>query len=101
MVLRRDLDAPGAQVHHRMIGAMMAEVELVSLAPQRQPDQLMAEADAEHRLFAQHARDGSVSVRQRRWVAGSVREENSVRVVREYLLCARRRRDDLHAKAGR
>src|ERR1700689_1515919 len=50
VVLRRDLDAPRAQIHHRMIGAMMAEVELVGLAAERQPKQLMSETDAEHRL---------------------------------------------------
>src|SRR5208282_2342999 len=101
MVLRGDLDAPRAEIHHRMIGAMMAEIELVSLAAQRQPDQLMTKADAEHRLLAQHARDGSVSIWQRRRITGSVRQENSVGVVRQYLLSARRRRDHLNPKAGR
>src|ERR1700735_1799024 len=57
MVLRGDLDAPRAKIHHRMIRAMMPEIELVGLAAQRQPEQLMPEADAEHRLLPQNARD--------------------------------------------
>src|ERR1700723_62647 len=85
VVLRRDLDPPRAEIHHRMICAMMPEIEFVGLAAERQPQQLMPEADAEYRLLAQNARDGSVSVRQRRGVAGSVRQENTVGIVREYL----------------
>ena len=34
---------------HRVVGAVVAELELVGLAAQRQPEDLVAEADAEHR----------------------------------------------------
>src|SRR5208337_2448664 len=61
MVLRGDLDAPRPQIHHGMISAMMPEIKLVGLAAQRQPQKLMPQTDAEHRLLAQNARDGSVS----------------------------------------
>src|ERR1700675_3937897 len=101
VVLRSDLDAPRAQIHHRMIRAMMPKIELVSLPAQRQPQQLMPEANAEHRLLAQNARGGSVSVRQRSRVPRSVREKHAGGIVREYLLRGRRRRDHLYAKSGR
>src|SRR5271170_3432406 len=84
-----------------MIRAMMPEVELVGLTAERQPQQLMPEADAEHRLFAQNARDRSVSVRQRRRIARTVRQKNSVGIVREYLIRSRGRRNHVDAKTGR
>ena len=61
----------------------------------------MAEADAEHRLLAENARDGSVRVRQRRRIAGTVGKKNPVGIVREDLLRGRRRGQHLDAKAGR
>ena len=101
MVLRGDLDPPRAQIHHGVICAMMPKIELVSLPAQRQPQQLMPETNAEHRFLAKNARDGSVSVRQRRRIARPVREKHSVGIVREYLLCSRRRGNHFDAKSGR
>ena len=40
----------------------------------------MAQANAENRLLAQNARDGSVSVRQRGGIGRSVRQKNPIRV---------------------
>ena len=49
VVLAGDHHAAGGEVLHRMIGAVMAELHLHGLRTARQPQQLMAEADAEHR----------------------------------------------------
>src|SRR5271163_1364511 len=61
----------------------------------------MPQTDAEYRLLAEHACDGSVSVRQRRGVAGSVRQKNSVGIMRKNLFGSCGRRKHLDAKAGR
>ena len=42
-----------------MIRAMMAEIQFVGFSAEREAENLMPEADAEHRLLAEHARDGS------------------------------------------
>ena len=52
MVLAGDLHLPGRQILHRLVGAAMAALQLVCLRTQRQGQQLMAEADAEHRHAA-------------------------------------------------
>ena len=52
MVLAGDLDLAGGQVLDRVVGAMMAERHLLRPAAERQPQHLMAEADAEHRRAA-------------------------------------------------
>ena len=50
VVVRRDLDLAGRQLLYRMIAAVVSELQLVGLAAEREPDQLMAQADAEDRL---------------------------------------------------
>src|SRR6267378_3952979 len=70
MILRSYFHPARPQIHHRMIRAMMTEVELVGFATQRQSQQLMTKTDPEYRFLSEHVRDGSVSVRQRcriRW----------------------------------
>ena len=41
VVLRRNLDSSGAEVHDRMIRPMMAELQLIALEPQRETENLM------------------------------------------------------------
>src|SRR3569623_438973 len=100
VVLRRDLDLAGRLVEHRMIAAVMAEAELQRLRAEREPEDLVAEADAEHRLAARHQflarRD---AVRHRRRIARAVREEEAVRAERERFFRRRRRGDDGDARA--
>lgn len=50
VILRSDLDAPGSQVFHGLIPAVMAEGEFVSPATKRKPHQLMAETDSKNRI---------------------------------------------------
>src|SRR5579872_4056878 len=47
VVLRRNLDAPSRQVLDGLIGAAVTELELVGLRPERDRQQLVAQADAE------------------------------------------------------
>ena len=49
MVLARDEHAAGGELLHRMIGAVVAELHLHRLGAAGEPEQLMAEADAEDR----------------------------------------------------
>ena len=50
VVLRGDLDLAGPLVQHRLVGAAVAELQLEGLRPQRQAEQLVAQADAEDRV---------------------------------------------------
>ncbi len=52
VIVRRDFDFAGDLIQHRMIRAAVAELELVGLAAEREPEELVAEADAEDRHFA-------------------------------------------------
>ena len=52
VVLRRDLDVRTVHVADRLVAAMMAELQLERLRPQRQADDLMPQTDAEHRPAA-------------------------------------------------
>ncbi len=56
VVLRGDLHLAGAAIQHRLVGAAMAELQLVDFPPQRQAQQLLAQTDAEDGLLAQRPR---------------------------------------------
>ena len=64
VVLRRDLDHPGAQVLDRVVGAAVAELELEGLHAERLRQKLVPEADAEHGHLAEQALDGLDGVRR-------------------------------------
>ena len=69
VVLAGDLDPAGRLVAHRVVGAVVAERELVGVGAEREPEDLVAEADAEHRHLAdQPAHDRR---RRRSTAAGS------------------------------
>ncbi len=52
MIVRRDLHLARAGMLHRMVAAMMAEFQLVSLATQCQADELVSQANPEDRHLA-------------------------------------------------
>src|SRR5438552_4047056 len=52
VVLRRDLDAAGREVFHRLVAAAVAELELVRRAAEREREKLVAEANSENGFFA-------------------------------------------------
>ena len=58
MVLRGDLDPACFAVEHRLIGAAVAELEFERLATQGQAEELMAQANAEHRFLADQLANG-------------------------------------------
>jgi hypothetical protein len=61
VVLRGDLDLAGGAVEHRLVAAVVPELHLVGLAAEHVAEDLVAEADAEHRqLLRQHLR-GSIA----------------------------------------
>ena len=61
VVLRRDLDPPGAQVLDRVVRAAVAERQLERLEADRAAQQLVAEADAEHRPLPDEPRTVSTT----------------------------------------
>ena len=68
---------PGRQVLDRVVGAVVAERQLVGLEADRAAEQLVAEADAEHRHLADEPADGLDDVVERGGVAGAVGEEDA------------------------
>ena len=69
-----------------MVGAAVAEGELVGLEADRAAEQLVAEADAEDGLLADQLADGVDDVVEGGGVAGAVGEEDDVGVLGEDLL---------------
>ena len=101
MVLGGDLDAPGLQVLDRVVGAAVAERQLEGLKADRAAQQLVAEADAPHRLLPDELAHGLDDVVERRRVAGAVGEEDRVGVLGEQLRGRARARVQRHARAAR
>ena len=88
MVLGCDFHRPGGQVPDRMIGPVVAEFQFACLGPQRQPQNLMAQADAEYGLFAQQGLDRIDGIGNRFGIAGAVGKKYTVRMPPQHLLGA-------------
>ena len=101
MVLRGDRDPLRAQVLDRVVGAAVAERELERLQPDRAREQLVAEADAEHRLAPDQLADRVDDVVERGGVAGAGDEEDPVGVARQQLLGGGRAGEQLERRAAR
>ncbi len=69
-----------------MIAPVVSELQLVGLRAQRQPQDLVTEADPEDRNLAEQPADGGHRSRERLGVARTVREEDTGRIHAEYLL---------------
>ena len=81
-----------------MVGAAVAERQLVGLVPGGEPEQLVAEADAEHARPAEQAADRLDLGDERLRIAGAVREQDAVEpgeLVRIGVM-----REDRHGRAG-
>src|SRR6185295_2432374 len=89
VVVRRDLDASGNLVEHRMIRAAMAELQLERLSTERESGDLLTQTDAEDR----HAPDKFANLRdlkfERLRIPGSVREKHTIRLQREHIFGGR------------
>ena len=64
----------------------MAEGELEGLESDRAAEQLMPEADADHRLLADHPANALDDVVERAGVAGTIRQKDQVGISGEHLL---------------
>ena len=47
MILGRNLNLPGGEVHHRLVAPVMAEFELIGLSTQGQTQNLVSQTDTE------------------------------------------------------
>ncbi len=72
MVLAGDFDFSGLEIFDRVVGAVVAELELVGLCSERQSENLMAEAYSEDGDFAEQLADVFDCVINGGRVAGAV-----------------------------
>src|SRR5688500_12885867 len=77
VVLARDEAAARLRVEHWVVGAAMAERELVGLEPGREREELVAEADPQDRDAAEELLDDPDLIGERGGIARAVREEHS------------------------
>ena len=83
VVLARDLHPPGRLVAHRVVGTVVAEPQLVGVAAEREPEDLVTEADAEQRDLADEPAHDLRHALHRGRVAGAVRQEDAVGIAGE------------------
>src|SRR5438874_7171228 len=76
VVLDGDEHAARLHVLHRMVRAAMAEVELERVVPEREPEQLVAEADAEEGNLPEKTPDRLDLVGEHGGIAGPVRDQH-------------------------
>ena len=94
VVLACDLDPAGGQVGNRLVAAVMAEFQFEGIPAQRQPHDLVSEADPEHRDLAQKSADRFHGVRNRLRVSRPVGEEDPIRLYLQNPIRAGRRGDE-------
>ncbi len=85
VVMRGDFDLAGYVVPYRVIAAVMAELELVGFAAEREATELVAEADAEDRYAAYHLPNRLHGIFDRLGIAGTVREKNAIGLERQHV----------------
>src|SRR5262249_58850004 len=90
VVLGGDLHLAGGHVLHRLVAAVMSELELVGAAAERESEDLVSEADAEHRHVAEQVGDDLSGAGHRVRVAGTVGQEHAVRTLGQDLAGGRR-----------
>ena len=79
MILRGDENLTSAEIAHRMIASAVPIRELRGRSPEGQPDQLMAETDAEGgQAPAREITNVLDGVSHRCWIAWAIRKEKSV-----------------------
>ena len=86
MVLAGDEDALAVEIQDRVVGAVVAELHLDGAAAAGEPEELMAEADPEHRHAHLHdLADGGDGIITGPRVARAVREEDAIGLRPQYL----------------
>src|SRR6266851_6723978 len=97
MVLGRNLNLPRLMIHDRMVPAMVPKLQLVHLASERQPEDLMPQAYPEDRFLPLQLLYSLNRILQRLRVTRSVRKEHPIRVHRQNVLSWRSSRHHRHA----
>ena len=92
VIVRGDLHFVRDLVQHRMIRAAMSELEFVGFAAQREAEDLMAQANSEDGLLSDQFANLLRLKSQRLGIAGTVGEENAVRVEAQDVFCMRKMR---------
>ena len=80
VVLRRDFNFPGCQIHHRVIAAVVTEFQLEGFATQSQSQNLMAETDSEDGHLPNQLSYVLGGIFERLRVSRAVREKYAVRL---------------------
>src|SRR5213595_2082193 len=93
VVLRRDFHLLRFQIQHRMVPAVVAELQLVGAAAEREADDLVAEADAEDGDAAHEIAHGLGCVLDWLGIARAVREKHTVGFQSENVARRSHRRD--------
>ena len=86
VVLRSDFDFAGAGLLHGLVGASMAEFELVGFATQCEAKELVAQTNAKCGAFLDECFDVLDGISDRFWIAGAVGEKDAVGVNFEQLV---------------
>ncbi len=97
VVLAGDLDPAGGLVAHGVVAAVVAEAQLVGVAAEREPEDLVPETDPEHRRSTYQSTyriDGSGHCGG---ITRTVGQEDTIRLTSEDVLRGRRRRNDFDA----
>ncbi len=101
VILARDQHVPGVAVEHRVVRAVVAEFHLHRLRARGEAQQLLPEADAERRHAGVDDRaDRADRIVAGLRIAGTVRQEDAVRIEREDRIGRRLRRDHGQAAAA-
>jgi hypothetical protein len=78
VILGSDFHLIGEQILHRMVGAVVAELQLEGFAAQSQAAELMSKADAEDGDATGELANIVDSIRDGLWVTGTIGEENPI-----------------------
>src|SRR5436309_7817818 len=100
VVLHGDEHTARLHVLHRMVRAAMAEVELEGVVPEREPEQLMAEANAEERHGAEQVADRLDLAGEHGRIAGPIRDQHRARLRLEDRVGIPRTGNDERLEAG-
>ena len=88
MVLGSNIDFIIFEIFYRLVGTTMSEFKFVSPGAESQSQDLMAQADAEQGILFRESPDGRHGLfddRRMGWVAGPVRNQNTIRFEFIYL----------------
>ena len=80
MIMAGDLHLAGRFYLYRLVAAAVTKFQFVGLRPQGQPQNLVAQADAEKRLLPEQRLHGVDGLSAGGRVAGAIGEKNAIRL---------------------